>query len=236
MAAVDGMVTEHLIDRLVNPERLTELLEAYIARSSDAEARDQIQLGKARQRTTELRGKINRLLQMVADGLMEHDDPQLKDMLLGLEAQRAEAEETVSLLETSRRTTAGGMTPERIERCGYLLRTALEGGDVAFRKAYLRLFVDQVVVGDTEIRICGPKASLAKMALQGSLPPPAAMVPSFVREWRPVRDSNPCYQRERLTSSIARNSERRKISQYIAYLRPTVSLDISVRIWETYGR
>jgi site-specific DNA recombinase len=77
---------------------------------------------------------------------------------------------------------------ERIERCGRLLRSALASGGLAFRKAYLRLFVDCVVVSDTEIRIRGPKASLAKMAMLGSLPSAADMVPSFVREWRPLRE------------------------------------------------
>jgi site-specific DNA recombinase len=160
----------------------------------------------ARQRATEVHGRIKRLLEMVAGGLMDQDDPQLKEMLLGLKAQRTQAEEDIALLEASRRTTAGGITPERIERCGRLLQSALASGDLAFRKAYLRLFVDRVIVSDTEIRIRGPKASLAKMAMLGSLPPAADMVPSFVREWRPVRDSNPCYQRERLVSWASRRT------------------------------
>lgn len=34
----------------------------------------------------------------------------------------------------------------------------------------------------------------------GSLSLAGGRVPDFVRQWRPVRDSNPCYQRERLVS------------------------------------
>jgi site-specific DNA recombinase len=188
MAALDGMVIEHLADRLLTPERLAKLLEAYVARSSEADASSRQRLGIARQRATEVHGRIKRLLEMVAGGLMDQNDPQLKEMLLGLKTQRTQAEEDIALLEASRRTTASGITPERIERCGRLLRSALASGDLAFRKAYLRLFVDCVVVSDTEIRIRGPKASLARMAMLGSLPPAADMVPSFVREWRPVRE------------------------------------------------
>ncbi len=63
--------------------------------------------------------------------------------------------------------------------------------DPAFRKAYMRLFVDTVTVGDSEIAISGPKAALAKAATLNELPLTGTMVPSFVREWRPRRDSNP---------------------------------------------
>ena len=70
----------------------------------------------------------------------------------------------------------------------------------AIRQAYLRLFVDTVTVGDSEIAISGPKAALAKAASLNELPPAGTMVPSFVREWRPQGDSNPCYRRERAVS------------------------------------
>ena len=70
---------------------------------------------------------------------------------------------------------------------------------LAVRKAYLRLFVSQVIVGDTEIRLRGPTEALARVALSGHVSS-SKLVPSFMHEWRPVRDSNPCYQRERLVS------------------------------------
>ena len=76
----------------------------------------------------------------------------------------------------------------------------MHNGDVAFRKAYLRLFVDRVIVGDDAIRVRGPTVALAKAASTGDLPPAGGVVPSFVRGWRPVRDSNSCYRRERAVS------------------------------------
>jgi site-specific DNA recombinase len=215
MAALDGMVMEHLADRLLTPERLVKLLEAYIARSSEAEASFRQRLGMARQRATEVQAKITRLLQMVADGLMDQNDPQLKEMLLGLKAQRTQAEEDIALLEAGRSTTASGITPARIERCGRLMRSALSNGDLAFRKAYLRLFVDCVVVSDTETRILGPKVSLAKMAVLGSLPPTADMVPRFVREWRAGCDDTghwettvPLKRRSRSVPAVSAASRR----------------------------
>ena len=72
----------------------------------------------------------------------------------------------------------------------------MHNGDVAFRKAYLRLFVDRVIVGDDDIKVRGTIVALAKAASAGDLPPAGGVVPSFVLDWRPVGDSNPCYRRE----------------------------------------
>jgi hypothetical protein len=94
---------------------------------------------------------------------------------------------------------------------------------MAFRKAYLRLFVDCVVVSDTEDRIRGPKASLAKMAMLGSLPSAADMVPSFVREWRPLRDSNPRCRRER--GIARRKGEQRRTAKVPAITAETTYAD-----------
>ncbi|WP_206742661.1 hypothetical protein, partial [Acidisphaera rubrifaciens] len=80
-----------------------------------------------------------------------------------------------------------------IARTAAALRAALRSDDPAFRKAYVRLFLAEVLVTDDEIRLRGPTAALAKATTHEGLPPPGAMVPSFVRQWRPVGDSNPCY-------------------------------------------
>lgn len=71
------------------------------------------------------------------------------------------------------------------------VRQAIANPDPAFRKAYLRLFVDTITVGDSEIAISGLKAALAKAVSLSDLPPAGTMVPSFVREWRPVGDAAP---------------------------------------------
>ena len=191
MAALDGMVLENLAARLFTPERLTQVLQAYLERSVDADRDRRRKLATARQRATEIQGEITRLLTVVSKGLMDQDDPQLRDLLSGLKARRSAAAEEIALLEASTWFGSRAITPDRIERFAGLLRRALASDDPAFRKAYLRLFVDTVAVNDTEIRVNGRTTSLAKAASLDELPAAADMVPSFVREWRPRRDSNP---------------------------------------------
>jgi hypothetical protein len=48
LPALDGMILEHLADRLFAPERLEVILDAYIARSAEAEINRREQLAPAR--------------------------------------------------------------------------------------------------------------------------------------------------------------------------------------------
>ncbi len=207
MAALDGMVIEHLTDRLFTPERLKIILEAYVERSSSAQADRQRKLATAKQRQTEISGKLGRLLQLVANGMIDNDDPDLAEQLQALKSQRSNINQEVSLLQQSSAGTSA-ITNDRVIRFAEALRSAIASDDPNFRKAYLRLFVDNITVQDTEVAITGPKAALAKACALDDLPPAAAVVPSFVRAWRPVRDSNPCYRRERAVSWASRRTGR----------------------------
>lgn len=197
MAALDGMVLEHLAQKVFQPDRLARILEAYIERSTEADAARKERLAQARRRLTEAEGGLARLIELVERGLVDLDDPALKDRLQAARQARDAAREEIKLLDAATSSHTQSITPERIARFGAHLRSALADPDPAFRKAYLRLFVGQIEVGDNEIRMLGPTAALAKAASLDELPPASAMVPSFVREWRPLGDSNPCYRRER---------------------------------------
>ena len=92
------------------------------------------------------------------------------------------------------------ITRERLEKFAALRRRGLQSGDPAFRRAYLHLFVNTVAVSDCEIKISGSTLALAKGAEGEEVDFVAERVPSFIQEWRPLRDSNPCYRRERAMS------------------------------------
>src|ERR1700739_4137701 len=69
------------------------------------------------------------------------------------------------------------------------------GGD---RRDHLRARAQRVEVGDGEVRIMGSKSVLLKtLATKTGGLPATGGVPASVLKWRPQRDSNPCYRRER---------------------------------------
>jgi hypothetical protein len=208
MAALDAAVLEHLADKLLTPDRLTMILEAFIAHSASTADSRKEQLAQAKRMLTEAGGRIDRLLQMVEQGLMSVDDPALKERLDTAKVARVAASERVRMLDRPNEAGTSQITPDKINKLSVVLREALKSSDIGFRKAYLRLSLDRVVVADDEIRLRGPTIALAKAAAAGGLPATAGLVPSFVQEWRPVRDSNPCYQRERLVSWASRRTGR----------------------------
>ena len=206
MAALDGMVLEHLAERLFTPKRLSVLLQAYIARSAGSDAARRERLAQARRGLTEAEGRVARLLEMVEHGLLAIDDPALKERMDAAKLARQEAADRVRFLEASRAASSAAITPEKMAQLAVATRSALASGDPAFRKAYLRLFLEQVVVGDCEIRITGPTSALAKAASSGAPNPGGRGVPSFVPNWRPVPDSNRCCRRERAMSWASRRT------------------------------
>lgn len=66
------------------------------------------------------------------------------------------------------------------------MQEALRNGDINFKRAYIRLFVDEITLRDREVELIDPTDTLANAVSRNGLPPTADMVPSFVRKWRPV--------------------------------------------------
>ena len=75
----------------------------------------------------------------------------------------------------------------------------MHNDDPAFRKAYLRMFVSEIMVETGTVSIDGRRSALAA-AIGWDHEPSAIDGAQIHRKWRPVGDSNPCYRRERATS------------------------------------
>ena len=71
---------------------------------------------------------------------------------------------------------------------GDLLSGKLRGPDNKVRREYVHLLVDQVEVGDREIRITGRNAALERAVIASQTP--TAPVPKAERKWCTRQDSN----------------------------------------------
>ena len=72
-----------------------------------------------------------------------------------------------------------------------------------YRRDHLRALAQRVEVGQSEVRIIGSKTELLRTLTASAGGKSAAFgVRSFIPKWRPVRDSNPCYQRERMVTAV----------------------------------
>ena len=145
-----------------------------------------------------------RLYQLVADGITDLDDV-LKNRLADIKADRDRARSALDRIKSQTPTTR--IDKAKIERFGTLMRESITTGGVPFRKAYLRSLIDAVEVDDRVIRSHGSKSTLEQAVIARCQP--GKGVRGFVRKWRSLGESNPCFSLER-TKAI-RFDERPRI-------------------------
>src|SRR4051812_36449738 len=84
-------------------------------------------------------------------------------------------------------------------------RKRMRSEDGGSRRDHLRAPAQCVEVDTKEIRIMGSKSVLLRTLVAASSAKSAGFgVPSFVPKWRALRESNPCFRRERAASWTAR--------------------------------
>ena len=174
---------EHLADRLFTPARLREGLEAHLARDAADDAARGTRLAHLRRQRTEIEGGIDRLLDLVAQGVLTAHDAGLASKLQALREKQASVDRDISLIAQATRASGRRISPDRIQRFAEMMRDALTGGDPEFRKAYLRLFVDQVTVREAAVHVTGSAAAISH-ALAHADKTSDPGVPSFMSEWR----------------------------------------------------
>ncbi|MFP2872779.1 hypothetical protein ACLEIY_11155 [Acetobacter tropicalis] len=114
----------------------------------------------------------------IENGVVDATDPTLRGRLDALKVQQDEASRLCAMAEAPAMVVPV-IIDEMIERFSHDLRAKLADG--------------------REIRIFGKKDRLMNQ-LVSDRPKLNPKVPSFGRDWRPVRDSNPCCRRERAIS------------------------------------
>jgi site-specific DNA recombinase len=186
MDKLDGLVTDHLVERLFHPERLAGILGSLTARRAEKAESVNRRVMALQREVTDVEDKLKRLYRLVEDGITDLDDV-LKDRLNNLKAERDRA---MAALEAAKYQIAPEIRidPALIERFGRSMREKFTIGSVSFRKAYLQSLIDTVEVDDHHIRIRGSKELLERAVLAGqTASEPGSQMST---RWRARRDSN----------------------------------------------
>jgi site-specific DNA recombinase len=186
MDKLDRLVTEHLTERLFEPERLAAVLASVTARRGEKSASVNKRIMALQREVTDAEDKLKRLYRLVEDGMTDLDDV-LKDRLSSLKADRDHAKAVLEVAK-SQIAPAIRIDPALIERFGRGVRERFTAGSVPFRKAYLRSIIDVVEVDDHQIRIKGSKDVLERAVLAGQVAHESGSQMST--RWRARRDSN----------------------------------------------
>lgn len=196
MDKLDTIVVDQLVDRLLDPPRLTSMLSSLGSELATKEKAVNTRIVALEREAHEAGERLRRLYQAIEDGVAEMDDI-LKDRITALKLDRDRVQEALARARVGARPSVE-VSPIVVEQFGATMRENLTTGEVPFRKAYLGSLVDRVEVDDHAVRIVGRKDVLKQAVLAKGGPIPG--VRSFVRKWRSLRESNPSFQIENLTS------------------------------------
>ncbi len=193
MEKLDGLVAEHIADRLLQPERLEEVLASVLDRRQERAERRREHIAELNKRAAETDLRLKRLYDAIECGVADLDDPALKERVASLKAIRdqalADAERAAALLDSSGQQAVTLQMVQKFARTARE-RIRIEGG--GYRRDHLRALAQRVEVADREVRIIGSKSDLLRtLAAASGVKPAASGVRSSVLKWRRGRDSNP---------------------------------------------
>lgn len=186
METLDTLVASHIEQRLLQPERLQEILASMLTRRQERLERRREHITELSKRATEADQRLRRLYDAIESGVADITDPALKERIDGLKAIRDQALADAARAQTSLATSGDDtVTPAMVMRFADTARKCmrLEGG--GYRRDHLRALAQRVEVGAKEVRIIGSKGELLRTLTAVSGGKSAALgVPSLGLKWR----------------------------------------------------
>ncbi|MGB3739101.1 MAG: recombinase family protein [Pontixanthobacter sp.] len=179
MDKLDDIVVESVVKKVLAPDRLSKLLEAWLDRSALGETQDRKELKSLRSRHTRLEGESASVIKLVRNQILSPDDPQVKKELGQIAAQKRAAAADIDAIERKLADPAKTITPLILAKFGKLIADTMRDRNTPLRQAYVDLLISRVEVGNDVVRIMGSKTALSRAA--NGTPPHA--VPKTEREW-----------------------------------------------------
>ena len=193
MDKLDGIVVSHIEDRLLDPERLEELLASVVDRRQEGVERRRHHIAELNHRAAEADNRLKRLYDAIEAGSLDPAESALGERIAGLTAIRdqahADAARIQAMLESS---SHRAITPEAVREFAGEARSRIRLGKGGYRRDHLRALAQRVEVADHEIRIMGNRTNLLRTLVAAKGGTSAGIgVPTFVPKWRSGWDSNP---------------------------------------------
>ncbi|WP_421697554.1 recombinase family protein [Ancylobacter sp.] len=190
METLDTLVASHIEQRLLQPERLQEILASMLTHRQERLERRREHMAELNKRGTEADQRLRRLYDAIESGVADITDPALKDRIDGLKSIRDQAQADVARAQTSLATSGEDtVTPAMVARFADTARKRMriEGG--GYRRDHLRALAQRVEVGAKEVRIIGSKGDLLRTLAAVSGGKSATLgVPSLGLKWRRRRE------------------------------------------------
>jgi site-specific DNA recombinase len=183
MDALDEIVIGSLEQQVFQPERLRTLLAHLVAANQNDAVGDEAEIKRLKLALVQAESGLRTLYRAAAEkaDLFDLSDPVFRQEMSDMRTRRASLLGRIEAIETRRKTSMPTLTDERLTKFATDVKRRLRDGDPQFRRAWLRHFVSEVIVGHESVVLKVRKDRVAACK---------AEVPSFDREWRTRHDSN----------------------------------------------
>ncbi|WP_158547545.1 recombinase family protein [Rhodovulum sp. 12E13] len=152
MEDLDDLVTDHVSRRLLNEARAEALLRELVRRQAASDVTKMHALEAHRKRFDDAEAGLRRLYTAIQHGIIDPDDPTLREQIQTAKAERDAARANVLAMERSL-APENRLGAQATGQFTTLLRNALVRGPISFRRAYLRAVLERVEVHDEFLRI-----------------------------------------------------------------------------------
>ena len=190
MDRLDRLVVQHLENRLLDPERLPELVAGLIDRHRTQAAKLDARLADLRKVVAEADAKLTRLYAAIESGVADPTDPNLKSRLTELKQIRDSAKADVERAEARVPGRDLAVTSDTLRRFATEARKRLRNGEGGFRRHYVQALVQRVEISDDEVRICGQPDRLLRTLTAANVGSDTLDVRGFEPRWLLGQDSN----------------------------------------------
>ena len=187
---LDAAMIDAILHQVLAPDRIAALMHSILEvhetqNSSIAQCLDQLQ-----SENEDAEATLTRLHRSIGTGLLDPEDPTLAHEIARLTGLRDHSMEAMGRIYAQSQLAAE-ISPRRLSSFADLLRTKLEVGEQSFRKRYLRVLLDAIVVHSDRAELVGRDAELLEAAaLNANDNSEADLVRSNVPKWCTREDSN----------------------------------------------
>ena len=191
MSKLDDLVAHHLEDRLLDPERLEEILASLLDRRQERVERRHEHVAELNKRAAETELRLKRLYDAIESGVTDLDDPALKDRIAGLKAIRDQAQTDAGRATATLEGAGTVITPTLLRGFAGAAKARIRLPNGGYRRDHLRALAQRVEVAEGEVRIMGSKSDLLRtLAATSGVKSAPPGVRGSVLNWRTERDSN----------------------------------------------
>ena len=182
MERLDDLVASHLEERLLDPERLEEVLAIVLDRRQERAERRAAHATELRKKAAEADARLKRLYDAIESGVADLSDEALKERIAELRALKAQAQVDAERATIALEGIGTEITPATLRAFADAARRRLRGPDGGYRRDHLRALAQRVEVAEGEVRIIGSRNNLLRaLVAAGGVQSAAGGVPSFVR-------------------------------------------------------